>query len=80
MVYAVGRPTNGSMKVITHTLELTPNGALVPRSVKTGSAGLAADIRTTPFATPLTSVAPEPCTWLFPVFLRLLQCGAGAPR
>ena len=42
MVYAVGNPHNGSMNVISHTAELSSNGAVVPESIDTGSAGLAA--------------------------------------
>jgi hypothetical protein len=49
MVYAVGNPRDGSMKVISHTAELTSNGAVVPESIDTGTAGLAAGITVQPF-------------------------------
>lgn len=49
MVYAVGNPRNGSMNVISHTAELTSNGAVVPESIDTGSAGLAAGLTVHPF-------------------------------
>ncbi|MGI9156583.1 MAG: DUF4397 domain-containing protein [Marmoricola sp.] len=77
MVYAVGTPTNGSMDAITHTVALTPNGALAPRSVKTGSAGFAAHKRVVPFSTPVAGEATAPHSWLSTVFLRLLLCGLG---
>lgn len=77
MVYAVGSPTNGSMEAITHIVALTPNGALAPRSVKTGSAGLAAHTRVVPFSTPVAGRATAPRSWLSTVFLRLLLCGLG---
>lgn len=41
MVYAVGNPRNGSMDVVAHTLGLAADGSVVPRSIDTGSAGLA---------------------------------------
>ena len=50
MIYAVGSPRDGSMNVITHTVELSSDGSVVPRSMDTGSAGLAADLHVTPFA------------------------------
>lgn len=49
MVYAVGNPRDGSMDVIAHTVELSSDGSTAPRSVNTGSAGLAADLHLTPF-------------------------------
>lgn len=49
MIYAVGTPTNGSMNVITHQLSLASDGSVVPQRVDTGSAGLAARLRVTPF-------------------------------
>lgn len=86
MVYAVGTPKNGSMNVITHTVHLTSDGALAPSSIDTGSAGLAADIRTHQFPMSSTSSASlalgasAPASWL-PVVLRSLLLGSGrAPQ
>jgi len=58
MVYAVGNPRDGSMNVIAHTVELSSDGSIVPRSVDTGSAGLAADVHVTAFAA-LPKAAPD---------------------
>jgi len=52
MVYAVGNPRNKSMNVIVHTATLAPDGSTVPDTIDTGSAGLAADSRVTPFSVP----------------------------
>jgi len=41
MVYAVGTPTNGSMRVIAHVATLAPDGTVRPSTIKTGEAGLA---------------------------------------
>jgi hypothetical protein len=41
MVYAVGSPKNGSMRVIAHAAELTADGTVKPATIRTGSAGLA---------------------------------------
>jgi hypothetical protein len=41
MVYAVGTPTNGSMRVIAHADELRADGTVKPSTIRTGSAGLA---------------------------------------
>jgi hypothetical protein len=41
MVYAVGTPTNGSMRVIAHAADLTADGTVKPATIETGSAGLA---------------------------------------
>ena len=49
MVYAVGNPSNGSMDAITHTLPLRADGSVEPRSMDTGSAGLAGDVPVVPF-------------------------------
>jgi hypothetical protein len=49
MVYAVGNPRNGSMNAISHTAQLTSNGAVVPETIDTGSAGLAAGLTVHPF-------------------------------
>jgi len=49
MVYAVGRPSNGSMNVILHRAALTSNGATAPATIDTGMVGLAARIRVSPF-------------------------------
>lgn len=81
MVYAVGTPSDGSMKVITHTVTVAANGAVVPNAIKTGTAGLAAGIRVLPFsATRAPSAAPAiraaPARWL-PQVLRVLRPLAG---
>jgi Domain of unknown function (DUF4397) len=49
MVYAVGNPRDKSMNVISHTAVLSSNGAVVPESIDTGSAGLAAPVVVHPF-------------------------------
>jgi hypothetical protein len=49
MVYAVGRPDNGSMNVISHKATLTSNGATAPATIDTGTVGLAARIPVSPF-------------------------------
>jgi hypothetical protein len=60
MVYAVGNPRNGSMNVVAHTVALSSDGSTAPLSIDTGSAGLAADIRVTPFSTgPAQSPDPQ---------------------
>lgn len=41
MVYAVGTPTDGSMRVIAHAAELAADGTVQPATIETGSAGLA---------------------------------------
>ena len=70
MVYAVGNPRDHSMKVITHTDTLTSNGAVVPGSIDTGRAGLAAGLAVHPFrvpqrqATPVVSSDPRTIPWL----------------
>ena len=47
MVYAYGNPRDGSMDVIAHTAELSPDGSVRPSRIDTGSAGLAATAVTT---------------------------------
>jgi hypothetical protein len=49
MVYAVGRPGNGSMNVILHTTALTSNGVTAPAAIDTGISGRAGRIPVTPF-------------------------------
>jgi hypothetical protein len=49
MVYAVGNPRDESMNVISHTAVLSSNGAAVPETIDTGSAGLAAPLTVHPF-------------------------------
>jgi hypothetical protein len=49
MVYAVGTPTNRSMRVIAHVSRISSDGSVVPASLGTGSAGLVADRRVSPF-------------------------------
>ncbi|RYP87049.1 DUF4397 domain-containing protein [Nocardioides guangzhouensis] len=48
-VYAVGNPRDRSMQVILHSATLRPDGSVVPDTIRTGSAGLAADIPLHPF-------------------------------
>ena len=50
MVYAVGSPKDQSMNVIVHTAQLASDGSTMPETMDTGSAGLAADARVTPFS------------------------------
>jgi hypothetical protein len=50
MVYAVGRPSNGSMKVIAHASRLAADGSVVPGAIATGSAGLVASWTVPTFA------------------------------
>jgi hypothetical protein len=52
MVYAVGTPSDGSMNVIAHSATLTSNGTTAPATIDTGSVGLAARIRVSPFRVP----------------------------
>ena len=44
MVYAVGSPQDGSMEVILHGARLRADGSVVPDTIRTGSAGLAANL------------------------------------
>ena len=81
MVYAVGTPANGSMQVIAHATPLTSDGTVVPGSITTGSAGLAADQRVTAFSTPDQPVGgggPSPeWLWLPVAAVLALLCGRG---
>lgn len=52
MVYAVGTPKNGSMKVIAHAARLASDGTVEPGTITTGSAGLAAGEQVTSFGIP----------------------------
>jgi hypothetical protein len=52
MVYAVGSPSNGSMRVIAHASPVASDGTVEPRSITTGSAGLAAGAPVTTFGGP----------------------------
>jgi hypothetical protein len=58
MVYAVGTPRNGSMNVISHTVHLSSDGSVTPRSINTGSAGIAAGFHVTPFTSSPSPGAP----------------------
>jgi hypothetical protein len=58
MVYAVGRPSNGSMKVIAHTAQIASDGTVEPDTIATGTAGLAAGARVTTFGAPARSSVP----------------------
>lgn len=49
MVYAVGSPTDNSMRVVQHRADLASDGSSVPRRINTGSAaGLARDLVVAP--------------------------------
>ncbi len=41
MIYAYGNPRDGSMNVISHTVDLAADGSVRPSRIETGSAGLA---------------------------------------
>ena len=49
MVYAVGRPSNGSMKVIAHTAQVQADGTVAPDAITAGEAGHAARVPVRPF-------------------------------
>jgi Domain of unknown function (DUF4397) len=71
MVYAVGTPKNGSMRVIAHAAQLTADGTVKPATIKTGSAGLArgavgefaADRTAVGSAGPLSAALLLPLVW-----------------
>lgn len=64
MVYAVGTPKNGSMRVIAHSAELSPDGSVKPSTIETGSAGLAAHTAVAPFSViSHTGAAASAATW-----------------
>ncbi|WP_165807138.1 DUF4397 domain-containing protein [Nocardioides currus] len=50
MIYAYGNPSDGSMNVISHTVELSDDGTTQPTTIDTGSAGLAAGAEVTTFS------------------------------
>ncbi|MEO5662444.1 MAG: DUF4397 domain-containing protein [Nocardioides sp.] len=50
MIYAYGNPSDGSMNVIAHTIELAPDGTSEPTTIDTGSGGWAADLDVRPFS------------------------------
>jgi hypothetical protein len=80
MVYAVGTPSNGSMDVIAHTSVIASDGTVVPDTIKTGSAGLAAGERVSAFSTPgrTPAAGAGPLGWLWvPVGAALLLVGTG---
>ncbi|MDO9458375.1 DUF4397 domain-containing protein [Nocardioides sp.] len=60
MVYAVGRPDDGTMQVITRTAKISRDGTVVPDAIDTGSAGLAADVTVSPFASEPKAVPAQP--------------------
>lgn len=82
MVYAVGNPRDHSMNVITHTATLTSNGAVVPGSIDTGRAGLAAGLVVRPFRVPQShasaaaSSGPGQGPWLDLAVAVLVAAGA----
>ena len=49
MVYAMGDPDEDTMELVAHSARLAADGSLVPSMIGTGSAGLAADVRVSPF-------------------------------
>ena len=49
MVYAIGNPDDNTMTLVAHEATLAADGSLVPSTIATGSAGLAADVRVHPF-------------------------------
>lgn len=52
MVYAFGTPTEESMDLVAHTASLAADGSVVPGTIDTGSAGLAADVPVGSFSPP----------------------------
>ena len=82
MVYAVGTPRDHSMDVISHTAKVGSNGAVVPSTIDTGRAGLAAHVAVHPFRAPLSPRSPaEPSApvisgWLVAAVAALLAAGA----
>jgi len=58
MVYAVGNPRDHSMNAISHTARVGSNGAVVPSTIDTGRAGLAAHVAVHPFRAPLSPSSP----------------------
>jgi hypothetical protein len=86
MVYAVGTPRDHSMDVISHTAKVGSNGAVVPSTIDTGRAGLAAHVAVHPFRAPLSPRSPaEPSApvisgWLVAAVAALLAAGALALR
>ena len=82
MVYAVGTPRDHSMDVISHTAKVGSNGAVVPSTIDTGRAGLAAHVAVHPFRAPLSPRSPaEPSApvtsgWIVAAVAALLAAGA----
>lgn len=82
MVYAVGTPRDHSMDVISHTAKVGSNGAVVPSTIDTGRAGLAAHVAVHPFRAPLSPRSPaEPSApvtsgWVVAAVAALLAAGA----
>jgi hypothetical protein len=64
MVYAVGSPSNGSMRVIAHVSRIASDGSVVPESLDTGSAGLVADRRVSPFDSRRSGSSSGMTPWL----------------
>lgn len=59
MVYAVGRPSDGTMQVITRSSKIRSDGTVVPDAIDTGSAGLAGDVTVSQFDAASISTAPQ---------------------
>ena len=81
MVYAVGRPDDGSMQVITRSLKISSDGTVVPDAIDTGTAGLAADVQVSPFDLQQSAVAPQPsgpAPWPWVVLAAAVVALAGA--
>ena len=72
MVYAVGTPRDGSMRVITHAATLASDGTVSPATIESGSEGLVrrpvtsfgtTAARADAAAPSLLSVGPGARTW-----------------
>jgi hypothetical protein len=65
MVYAVGTPSDGSMKTISHSAVIASDGTVEPGSINTGSAGRVADVSVATFEAPAEGAASStPTAWL----------------
>ena len=85
MIYAYGNPRDGSMNVIAHTAELSPDGSVRPARIDTGSAGLVRRPVTTftgagPTALPARAACGAGRTAGLVVVRRRQVVGRGLPR
>jgi hypothetical protein len=79
MVYAVGTPSDGSMKTISHSAVIASDGTVEPGSITTGSAGRAADLSVTTFDTPDRRAASGGLpSWLWVAGAAALLLSAGS--